>query len=468
MNHKRVIKIALNIILVLMVLVGGLGFAMAGENSIAADDVPELYLVKDIRTGVDSSEPVLMTNVNGTLFFNANDGVHGWELWKSYGTADSTVMVKDIFPGIDSNSFPNYSYPNRLTSMDGTLFFAADDGVHGRELWKSDGTADGTVMVKDIRPGNYGSSPSQLTDMNDKFFFSANDGLHGGGLWKSDGTADGTVMVKDISPLWLTTVGNTLFFSADDGVHGYELWKSDGTAEGTVLVKDILPGDRGFWPAYLTESDGNLFFCSYEDPCGYELWKSDGTADGTVKVKDVSLSFLTDVNGTLFFSGYSGGDGYALWKSDGTTEGTVVVKDISAAFMAEVNGTLFFGGYEGVHGRELWKSDGTTEGTVLVKDILPGEGGSDPRDLTDVDGTLFFSLFGGNGLWMSDGTADGTVLVKASKLITSEHPSGDHKLVTQAASTLFFSADDGTHGMELWALRVAPICPPCVHLPIIQ
>ena len=75
-----------------------------------------------------------LTNVNGTLYFTANDGVHGWELWKSDGTEAGTVMVKDIRPG--SDEYGVYD----LTAVNGTLFFEANDGVHGWELWKSDGT----------------------------------------------------------------------------------------------------------------------------------------------------------------------------------------------------------------------------------------------------------------------------------------------------------------------------------------
>jgi len=115
--------------------------------------------------------------VNGTLFFSASDGTNGTELWKSNGTEAGTVLVKDIYyPG--GSSSPVY-----LTDVNGVLFFRANDGTNGIELWKSDGTEDGTVLVKDIYPGASGSSPLFLTDANGTLFFSANDGTHGAELW---------------------------------------------------------------------------------------------------------------------------------------------------------------------------------------------------------------------------------------------------------------------------------------------
>ena len=161
-----------------------------------------------------------------------NDITHGNELWKSDGTAGGTVMVKDINPGaLGSN-------PSSLTVVGSTLFFAATDGVHGPELWKSDGTAAGTVMVKDVYPGAVGSYPKNMANVNGTLFYQAFDPSSGYELFRSDGTSAGTYMVKDIYPGYsgsfpanLTAVGSTVFFAANDGMHGTELWKSDGLPE---------------------------------------------------------------------------------------------------------------------------------------------------------------------------------------------------------------------------------------------
>jgi ELWxxDGT repeat protein len=432
-------------------------------------------VVKDIAAGVGSSSPRNSIAIGNTLYFTANDGIQGEELWKSAGSAAGTVLVKDIRPGAGSGS------PSQLIAIGNTIFFMADDGVNGRELWKSDGTAAGTVLVKDIYPGSNGSSPNRLTAIGSTLYFSASTGANGEELWKSDGTAAGTVLVKDIntgssgsSPNDLTAVGNTLYFSASNGVNGVELWKSDGTAAGTVLVKDVNSGSNSSTPAGLIAVGSTLYFSAFNSSTGRELWKSDGTAAGTVLVKDITpglddswASGRIAVGGTLYFVANDGVNGYELWKSNGTAAGTVLVKDINTGAngsipnsLVAIGSTIYFSAFNGLSGAELWKSDGTAAGTVIVKDINTGSSG-DPRSLIAVGNTLYFTADNGvNGreLWKSDGTAAGTTLLFDIVVGASNGTSLSTKIV-QAGSQLFFTGPNPVLGEELLVLPLVPPAP---------
>src|SRR5687768_16075733 len=204
--------------------------ALEGRLMLAAQ------LVFDAAPGSFGSNSQLFTPVGSNLFFHAYRPDVGIELFKTNGTAAGTTLVKDVNPTFNEN----YNiWPYNLTAVGNTLFFAEDDGVHGDGLWKSDGTTAGTVLVKAIAVDEY-TKPAAV---GSTLFFAAANGTEAPVLWKSDGTVAGTVMVKDIIPSGLLNVNGTLYFAT----YGGELWKSNGTAAGTTLVKDIAAGDVGLF-----------------------------------------------------------------------------------------------------------------------------------------------------------------------------------------------------------------------------
>ena len=260
--------------------------------------------------------------------------------------------------------------------------------------------------------GGAGSVPGALVAFNGLLYFAANDGVNGGELWKSDGTAAGTVLVKDVEPgsggsfiEGMTAVGAALYFQAYRADTGPELWKSDGTESGTVMVKDITPGAVGSYPAEFTPLGGFVYFRA-NGPDGYELWRTDGSAAGTTLVKDIypgafNSSYpeaLTVMGGVLYFFAETSGAGVELWASDGSALGTVLVKDILPGSQGQFdvamkvfNAKLYFAATDGVNGRELWQSNGTTAGTVMLKNISDAGGSSWPEEFTAVGSTLYFA-----------------------------------------------------------------------------
>ena len=426
-------------------------------------------LVQNINPAGASSSPAHLTTVGSTVFFAADDGSHGVELWKTDGT--TATLVKDINPTGASSSNPDF-----MAAMGGLLYFRANDGTNGAELWRSNGTEAGTTMVKDIWTGlgNPGS-PVSVTPIGNTLFFSANDGTNGRELWKSNGTEAGTVPVADINtgpgagstPANLTNVGGTLFFAADPGGGDTELYTSDGASASPV--PDINPGAGASNPEEITAFDGKAFFRATDGSTGVELWKSDGTsATQVANIRtggaDSDPTGLTPAGGTLFFRADDGPADRNLWKSDGT--GASLVADtnpgggVAPIELINLNGTLLYqgtdGGTAGKHGVELWRSDGTVAGTVMVKDINPGTGDSYPGRMTKVGNYVVFvatqtGLAPVNSeLWRTDGTTGGTAIVEdiragAGGLDTTPPP----EFAVLGASVLF-GANDGTDGTELW------------------
>jgi ELWxxDGT repeat protein len=488
---------------------GVLYFVTGGRNLWKSDGTSEgTVRVKDFPATNFLTGPQGLYNANGTLFFTVADSVNGRELWKSDGTSEGTTLLKDIRPG-EASAFDSPQYPLfgdlLFATVGDIVFFAADDGS-GRELWRTDGTTEGTVRVKEIRPGSAGSDPLRLTNVAGTLFFTANDGGGGNGLWKSDGTAAGTMFVKNISlgggvpdeqeihaingwaffratngtsfQIWrsdgtnagtvpvtnLTDVGDEmevlngrLYFSGSDA-RGNELWSTDGTSAGTILVRDLIPGRTSSNPVYLTRAGGRLFF-EFDTDDDYEerLGVSDGTAGGTQRfAPDLgtlgsNFSAFAEFDGAVAFS-----SGIALYVSGGTAACTSRVSGANVAWPPPVGSklaigsTLYFVGDASSTGAELWKTDGTAAGTKLVADISPGGASSNIRHLTDVDGVLYFSAndgISGNELWKSDGTSEGTTIVRD---IRPGEAGSDPWFLLSVGGVLYFSAGDGVHGVELW------------------
>ena len=327
------------------------------------------YLVKDINSTGPAGVPAQdLANADGTLFFVPHAGTADCELWRSDGTAAGTLRVKAFARQ------PNCPSPKALASVNGTLFFAESGEqlpFNGTRLWRSDGTAAGTAPVKDLP----GVSPLGPTNVGGTLFFLTLDGSSGlADLWRSDGTDAGTFSVKHLfahqylfDAPQLTNVNGMLFFVlafVANGEYRTELWRSDGTPAGTVRLTESAT------LANLTAVNGTLFFtadnATHSEPA---LWTSDGTQAGTVPVKHFNgasfaqpPSFLTNAGGTLFFTAYHD-NGFALWKSDGTEAGTTPIKDVAAVNLTSVNTNLFFTD----RSTELWRSDGSEAGTVPVK-----------------------------------------------------------------------------------------------------
>ena len=252
--------------------------------------------MKDILPGNESSDPCYLTVVGDTLFFAADDGVHGHELWKTDGTEAGTLMLTDCYEGTPSALAPGYSPYSRLTAAGGLLYMICETPASLWELWRSDGTAAGTLPV--LIPGESLFSPYCFAGIGGNLFFITLEIPLGPKLWKSDGTASGTVEVTELNlgdlyafdllePGYVANADTFIAFLGEDEEHGLEPWRSDGTALGTFMLKDIMPGDGDSGPFRMTACGDRIFFLAWDDVHGCELWVTDGTPEGTTLVKDI-------------------------------------------------------------------------------------------------------------------------------------------------------------------------------------
>jgi trimeric autotransporter adhesin len=322
----------------------------------------QLRLVKDFAASIDSaygSDPAFLTEFNNGVIFSARHNTSGVELWFSNGTKDGTLLISDINPrGNSYPSNPKYYTADSIPVQDGEpfvkfkgkIFFAANDGTHGFELWESDGTQAGTKLVKDIYPGNNSSSIKWMLVMGSALYFSANDGLAGQELWKSDGTLSGTVLFKDInvgpasgSPSGLTLLENKFVFTADNGTTGSEPWISDGSTASTFLLVDAFPGPIGVSFIDAFGKDSQFYIGQYPT-----LIRSNGTPEGTTVLPSNLEGALRAVyNNKAFYTKVN--EMEKLYYTNGSVSGSYILyqpmEDIeySRPYCEAIGDELFFG-----------------------------------------------------------------------------------------------------------------------------
>jgi ELWxxDGT repeat protein len=231
--------------------------------------------IKDITPGTEwgvSTGDGSFVALDGALLFSAN--ANG--LWRSDGTTEGTTAVL-------SENGETIQYPSQFVLLDnGSVVFSGCTAAAGCELFTLNAVTS-PQLIGDLLPGPSSSSPYGVTSAGAFAVFSTAASA-GSELWRSDGTVSGTILVKDLGPdtdssyISGLTVGNGwVFFSADDGIHGRELWRSDGRGPGTSMVADLAAGAESSWVEPVAMVNSRLVLLRWTLN-GYELWAYDATA----------------------------------------------------------------------------------------------------------------------------------------------------------------------------------------------
>lgn len=407
------------------------------------------------------------------LVFTGISEAHGSEPWVSDGSVSGTRMLANI--ALDGGSAAS-SAPNRFVKFADWLYFVADDGLNGRSLWRTKGTAATTELAIDLIPGVDHAYVRDIRVWKDALYISFDNSewdatagsivrMDAAGIVTTLHTSTGSACSTSLYP-----VADILMFCGYSAESGAELWRTDGTTSGTYQVKDIVLGTASGNPysvdtgSYKPVLDGALYFTVQMPDQRRELWKSDGTEAGTVMVKDLgSWGYATrfvPFQSALYFTAYTSGQGMELWRTDGTDTGTYQVIDIAPGAVSSSPGNLrvfgnalYFFATDEAHGTELWRSDGTADGTQLLKDVRNGT-----ESALDISASWVIQLAdklllllddGQHGLewWISDGTAEGT------RLLTDIMPGASSSEIRVAGilgQTVYFSAKSGD-SEQLWS-----------------
>jgi ELWxxDGT repeat protein len=404
------------------------------------------------------------------LFFPYENGPAGSEPgFTDFTLQQGITLLKDIYPGLQTSS------PRSWQVHKGKLYIIADDGIHGSEIWVSDGTTQGTQLLKDVASvtGSFEPRANVLHNSNGKLLYLASHTLPGSGTFDSLYLTNGSTIqrvsgsnFKASGSFYIGKIKDDLIYQTSGNLYRAQ-------ANGQVWTVGPLTnhkGAMGMWDSYSYSVNNKVIFplSTFGPPTGHgaEFIVTDSTKAGTHLLKDINPGDNNGINGEggvlgnrLIFAGNDGVNGFELWITDGSTANTQLLKDIrpgaggsAPALFATLKDHLFFSADDGVSGRELWVTNGTAEGTKLVKDIKSGNDSSAPINIVPAGSKVFFTVFDINQgwqLWKTDGTSSGTVRIKdvdGNSNSIGRKPSN----FTAVGSLVYFSSWDEQHGNEVW------------------
>ena len=259
----------------------------------------------------------------------ATDGVHGVELWKTNGTTMGTTMVKDAEPGAGSSN------PGNFVTVGSVAYYTATTGASGSELWVTDGTSSGTHLVSEFAPGPLSSSAVVVGTLGSHILVAGYDGSTGPHLWSIDSTSAAPVLLAATlasglaHPNIIAVGGNgKAYFAELDSNSGASVGVTDGTAAGTHALTDLGSGYSNEFPRSFVEIGNYVYFINSIDATGSQLFRIRETDDAQeqitsgLNIEDYSSveQPLVPLGNLVLFVAMNGGV-EQVWRSDGTSGG---------------------------------------------------------------------------------------------------------------------------------------------------
>ena len=386
------------------------------------------WMIEGIRPGSGSSKPGSSTGLvpmSGKLWFNAEDGAQGSELWSYDPSTGSAEIVVDLFPG-SSGSSPGV-FSGLVPISDRWLFFDADDGTSGIEPWVHDTLTGHTTLLGDINPGTNPSLPGYLLpfmEVGNHIIFDASNQTYGTELWAVNKTAQNweAILVCDIwhgsqsgqpssnsdNPAIL---GDRIYFSARDQNYGSELWSFNSADQTCTRNSDIRPGSQGSNPGSVSEGFHKIgviiAFSANDGTSGNELWyyspenstswlSADLTTGVISSYPGQYSGFTTTDEGNAYFTASSNGVGYEPHVIDATDFSVSLLEDIRTGSHSSeaakntgfviLNRDMYFDAKESSSGNDLWVVRNATNNSAVAWTISP----SLPYglEISPVDGTI--------------------------------------------------------------------------------